>query len=200
VNRDASAPRPAGIDPSRKNSSGLAGQKRKTGPLCSRRRLHKGPILWCLFQILEAVCFAPGSRPGPAVSRPGNDYFRFDVFFATFLVAFAVFFFAFFAFLAMWSSVNDCFSEVAHAVYRQAQHTDITNAKLVPTCREVGLSRSPGAVGPASRSSSGAMLTLLRLPFEPVSRPANDSACAFADTLVLFLERTKGLRPSRAPG
>jgi hypothetical protein len=110
----------------------------KNRPLCSRRRLHKGPISWCLFHILEEVCCATGSRPGAAVSRCRYDYFfRFDVFFATFFVAFAVFFFAFFAFLAMWSSVNDCFSEVTHAAYRHAQHTDITNAKLVPTSREV---------------------------------------------------------------
>jgi hypothetical protein len=56
------------------------------------------------FQILEEVCLASGFRSGAAVSRRGYDYFfRFDVFFATFLVAFAVFF-AFFAFLAMSSS------------------------------------------------------------------------------------------------
>jgi hypothetical protein len=53
---------------------------------------------------LEEVCLASGFRSGAAVSRRGYDYFfRFDVFFATFLVAFAVFF-AFVAFLAMSSS------------------------------------------------------------------------------------------------
>jgi|SRR5581483_11488656 len=49
------------------------GHKQKTGPLYSRRRLHKGPILSCLssipecaqsaFQIPEEVCFASGFRP-----------------------------------------------------------------------------------------------------------------------------------------
>jgi hypothetical protein len=74
------------------------------------------------FQILEEVCLASGFRSGAAVSRRGYDYFfRFDVFFATFLVAFAVFF-AFFAFLAMSSSSKKWLSELAHAEYRHAQH------------------------------------------------------------------------------
>jgi transposase len=43
-------------DPSRKNSSGaLQRANIKTGPLCSRRRLHKGPILSCLLDIRRPV-------------------------------------------------------------------------------------------------------------------------------------------------
>jgi hypothetical protein len=70
---------------------------------------------------LKRFVLRPGFDPEPQFLGRRYDYFfRFDVFFATFLVAFAVFF-AFFAFLAMSSSFKNWLSDHAHAEYRHAQ-------------------------------------------------------------------------------
>ena len=89
----------------------LAGQKRKTGPLCSSH-LRKGPALSYLAAMPNGckgrfISFGEISLwvPETQTSSGGCDYFFFfEVFFSTFLVAAFAVFFAFFAFLAMSSS------------------------------------------------------------------------------------------------
>jgi hypothetical protein len=182
VNRAARASRPRGIDPSRKSRSCPPSQKRKTGPLCSSH-LHKGPALSCLaampngckghfISFGRGFVLRPGRDPEAQSLGRGYDYFFFfEVFLATFLVAAFAVFFAFFAFLAMSPSVKkNSLSEHAHAVDRHAQHReDITNAKLIPTHREVVLESLAGGTrsGPRRHCMPASLLTLLRLPFSP---------------------------------
>jgi hypothetical protein len=72
------------------------------------------------------------------------------------VAAFAVFF-AFFAFLAMSSSLKKTGSVNMHTPNRHAQHRDdITNAKLIPTRREVALESLAG--GSRSRVPPSAAL------------------------------------------
>ena len=97
-------------------------------------------ILW------KGFALRPGCDPEAQSLSRGYDYFFFfEVFFATFLVAALAVFFAFFAFLAMSSSIKTGSVNMrTPCIDMHNIENDITNAKLIPTSREVALESLAG--------------------------------------------------------